>query len=142
MRYEKNGNYFVIKLEKGDRLIENLAKFCEREKIKAGCLSGIGGAERLEVAYYSLKDKKYHSKIFSRPPFEILSLAGNVSISEGQVKIHAHVAFSDSEFRVYGGHLNEATVFPMCEIILMPLKKTLERKRDDETGLYMLDLPS
>jgi hypothetical protein len=140
MRYEKNGNYFVIKLGKDDRIIENLVKFCAKEKIKAGHFEGIGGVSMAEVAYFSPQDKQYHAKVFDRPPMEVLSLKGNASLSEGKIKIHAHMLFSDSSFGVFGGHLNEAAVWPMCEIIFMPLKKTLARKRDEETGLFMLDL--
>jgi hypothetical protein len=140
MKYKKSGNAYVILLEKGDRIIERLTQFCTKEKINSGHLSGIGGVAKVEVAYYGILDKKYHPRVFDKPPYEVVSLKGNVSISEGKIKIHAHITLSDSQFRAFGGHLNEATVFPMCEIIFRPLKDKLERKKDAETGLMFLDI--
>ena len=140
MKYKKSGNAYVILLEKGDMIIEALTRFCAKEKIKAGSLSGIGGVAKAEVAYYDMRDKKYHSQIFDKPPYEVVSLKGNVSISEGKLKVHAHIVLSDSEFRAFGGHLNEADVSPMCEIIFTQLKAKLQRKKDAETGLMFLDL--
>ncbi len=140
MQYKKSGNAYVILLEKGDKIIDSLVRFCEKEKIKAGSLSGIGGVARAELAYYAIKDKRYHSRVFDRPPYEVVSLSGNVSLAEGKIRIHAHMVISDSEFRVFGGHLNEAKVFPMCEIVFRPLKAELKRKKDEETGLMFLDI--
>lgn len=136
----KTGNAFVIMLQKGDRIIESLTKFCSAEKIKAGHFQGIGGLGRAELAYYAIKDRKYHARVFDRPPYEVVSLKGNVSIAEGKLKIHAHIVLSDSKFRAFGGHLNEAEVSPMCEIIFTPLKARLQRKKDAETGIMFLDL--
>jgi len=140
MQYKKSGATFVILLNKGDGIIEKLTEFCTKEKIKAGHFSGIGGVGRAEVAYFSPQDRQYHAKVFDRPPMEVLSLKGNVSLSEGKIKIHAHMLFSDSSFSVFGGHLNEARVWPMCEIIFVPLKAKLQRKKDEETGLFMLNI--
>lgn len=140
MKYKKSGNAYVILLEKGDGIIEALTRFCAKEKIKAGSLSGIGGVAKIDVAYYDIRDRKYHARVLDKPPYEVVSLKGNVSMSEGKLKIHAHIVLSDSEFRAFGGHLNEASVFPMCEIIFTPLKAKLHRKKDAETGLMFLDL--
>jgi len=140
MEYKKSGNVYVVLLEKGDKIIEKLTEFCAKKKIKSGYFSGIGGASEIEVAYYDTREKKYHSKAFGSPPFEIVSLTGNVSLSGWKIKIHSHVVFSDSKFRVFGGHLNEAAVSPMCEIIFTPLKAKLKRKKDEATGLFFLDL--
>ncbi|MFH1237239.1 MAG: PPC domain-containing DNA-binding protein [Candidatus Aenigmatarchaeota archaeon] len=140
MKYKKSGDAYVILLEKGDRIIDSLLRFCTKEKIKAGSLSGIGGVAKAEVAYYDMRDKKYHARVFDKPPYEVVSLKGNVSIAAEKLKIHAHIVLSDSEFRAFGGHLNEADVSPMCEIIFIPLKAKLHRKKDAETGLMFLDL--
>lgn len=140
MKYKKSGDTYVILLEKGDKIIEALTRFCGKEKISAGFFTGIGGVSQAEIAYYAIKDKKYHSQIFKKPPYEVVSLKGNVSMSEGKLKIHAHIVLSDSKFRAFGGHLNEADVSPMCEIIFTTLKAKLHRKKDAETGLMFLDL--
>ncbi len=140
MKYRKIGDSYVIRLEKGEKVMEKLEEFCEKNEIKSGHLSGIGGLERAEIAYYTTEDRKYHSRVFDRPPYELLSIKGNVSLSEGKVKIHAHVLIGDSEFRVFGGHMVEGTVIPTCEIVFFPFAEKIERTKDGGTGLALLDL--
>ena len=140
MRYKKVGNSYLIRLEKGEKVIEKLTDFCVKEGIRSGHFSGIGGLENVEIAYYTIGDKQYHSKFFDRPPYEILSLKGNVSTSEGKIKIHAHVLVGDNKFQTFGGHLNEGVVLPTCEIVFTRFGEIVERKMDGETGLPLLDL--
>jgi predicted DNA-binding protein with PD1-like motif len=140
MRYKRVGNSYLIRLEKGEKIIEKLTEFCEKEGIRSGHFSGIGGLERVDIAYYKIEDKKYHSKVFDRPPMELLSLNGNVSVYEGKIKIHAHLLVGDNKFRTFGGHLNEGVVLPTCEIVFTRFGEIVERKMDGETGLPLLDL--
>ena len=128
MKYRKIGNSYVIRLERGEKVIEKLTEFCRKEGIKSGHFSGIGGLERTEIAYYNIEDKNYHPKAFDKPPYELLSLLGNVTVSEGKLKIHAHVMIGDKEFRTFGGHLIEGTILPTCEIVFFPFDETIERK--------------
>jgi predicted DNA-binding protein with PD1-like motif len=138
MQYKKIGMFYVIKIENGEEIIKNLTKFCDYKKIKGGWFFGLGGAKKIEVAYYSPSKKKYQSSIFKNPPYEILNINGNVALFEKKIKVHTHIAFSDKNFKVYGGHLNEAVISPMCEIIFTPIK-SLERKMDEETKLSILE---
>jgi predicted DNA-binding protein with PD1-like motif len=140
MKYKKVGNTYLIRLEKGESVMKKLHEFCEKEGIRSGHFSGIGGLEWLEIAYYKIEDKKYHSKVFDRPPMELLSLKGNVSVHEGKTKIHAHVLVGDRKFKVFGGHLKDGVVLPTCEIVLTRFGEIVERKMDSETGLPLLDL--
>lgn len=140
MRYKKVGNSYLIRLEKGEKVIEKLEEFCEKEGIHSGHFTGIGGLDKVEIAYYTIEDKQYHSKIFDKPPMELLSLKGNVSMSGGKIKIHAHVLVGDKEFQVFGGHLEDGVVLPTCEIVFTRFGEIVERKMDEETGLPLLDL--
>ncbi|MCK4335712.1 MAG: DNA-binding protein [Candidatus Aenigmarchaeota archaeon] len=140
MKYRKIGSSYLIRLEKGEKVIEKLEEFCGKEGVRSGHFSGIGGFERVEIAYYTTEDKKYHPKVFDKPPMELLSIKGNVSLSEAKLKVHAHVVVGDSEFRVFGGHLIEGIVLPTCEIVFFPFEEMIERKMDGETGLALLDL--
>ncbi len=140
MKFKKSGSSYVILLSRGDRIIECLTEFCAKKRIKAGHFHGIGTLRRAELAYYDVKTKKYRSRVFSKPPLEVVGLSGNVSMSENRTKVHAHVVISDSGFRTFGGHLNEGEAYPMCEVVLAPLRGKLERKMDKETGLHVLKL--
>lgn len=140
MRYKKLGDSYVIRLEKGEKIIEKLEEFCMREGVKSGHFSGIGGLSEVEIAHFSIKDKDYHSKVFRGSVLELISLQGNVTLSEGKVKVHAHVMIGDSGFKTFGGHLVEGTILPTCEIVFVPFGEEIERKTDEETGLALLDL--
>lgn len=140
MRYRKIGDSYVIRLGKGEKVIEKLEEFCGKEGVRSGHFSGIGGLERVEIAYYTIEDRKYHPKVFDKPPYELLSLKGNVAVSGGKLKVHAHVVIGDKEFRTFGGHLIEGTVLPTCEIVFFPFRGTIKRTKDEGTGLSLLDV--
>ncbi|UCC91371.1 MAG: DNA-binding protein [Candidatus Aenigmatarchaeota archaeon] len=140
MRYRKIGDSYVIRLEKGEKVIGKLEEFCEKNGIKSGHFSGIGGLSEAEIAHFSIEEKDYHSKVFRGSVLELISLQGNVTVSEGKLKVHAHVVIGDKEFRTSGGHLMEGTVLPTCEIVFFPFEETIKRTKDGETGLALLDL--
>ena len=71
--------------------------------------------------------------------FEIASLTGNVSLSEGKPFLHLHVVLGDAESQAWAGHLKEAEVLAACEIILMPLTAPLGRVVDPETGIKRIE---
>jgi uncharacterized protein len=139
MKYKKFGEKFVVRLEKGEKVMENLTKFCTDQDIQAGSLSGIGALSQAEVQYYSLKDKEYHKKNFE-DEFEVLNITGNISLVDDKPLIHAHITLSNTDFFAFGGHLVEATVGPTLEVIIEPMPGSITRKFDEEVGLKLIDL--
>jgi uncharacterized protein len=49
---------------------------------------------------------------------ELLSLAGDVALSDGEPVIHAHVVVGCRDTTTRGGHLIDATVRPTLELII------------------------
>lgn len=139
MKHKKLGEKYIIRLFKGEKIIETLTKFLEEESITAAYFSGIGAVIFAELAHYDLEKKEYSSKKF-KSPLEIISLAGNISLFEGKPMIHAHISLGDKSMTMFGGHLKEATVAATCEIILKVFEGSLKRKQDEEIGLNLLDL--
>ena len=139
MNYIETDGKFVLRFVKGDTFIENLIKFLEERKIEFSSFQGIGAALKVEIAFYSLKDKEYHPKTFEGE-FEITGLIGNSSMNEGKPIIHAHTTIADETFNAYGGHVMEIIVAGALEIVLTPLSAKPERKFDEETGLKLLDI--
>ena len=133
-----NGN-FAIRLDRGDKIRESLQEFCRKNKVMLGHFNGIGAISRIELMHYSLKDKKYSSKVMEEP-LEIVSLSGNITSMNFHPRIHSHIVVSDAKMRAFAGHLNEATVSATCEIFLTALKGVVERKRSDEIGLDLMDV--
>ena len=139
MKSKKINNGCVIRLEKGEKIIENLTNFLEEEQIRNGFFIGLGALSKVELALYRLEDKKYFFKEF-KEALEISSLHGNIFLKEGKPFIHAHIVVSDEDMVTHGGHLKEAIVGPTCEIIFIELENEIKKEYDEEIGLWLLDI--
>lgn len=140
MKSLKISNGFLIRLSRGEKIIESLSNFLEGKNIRSGFLKGIGGASEIELGYYNLETKEYSWKTFSQI-HEVLSLLGNISLVNEKPFIHAHVVISNDQFQSFGGHLKEAAVGATLEVLITPIEETVARIQDDEIGLKLLDLP-
>ncbi|MFA6089566.1 MAG: PPC domain-containing DNA-binding protein, partial [Candidatus Woesearchaeota archaeon] len=90
MKSKKINNGYIIRLEKGEEIIELLTKFCKNNKIKSGIITGIGGTDNACLKYYDLEKKEYLSKKFSGKNYEIVSLNGNISLIKNEPFMHIH----------------------------------------------------
>lgn len=134
----KSGNCFIIKLQRGEKIIESLQAFCKLHNVSAGHFKAIGAVEHAELAHYRVDTKQYSTKIINEQ-LEIASLAGFVTFFENAPHIHAHIVVSDSSMKAYAGHLKEAVVSATCEIVLTHLDAMIGRQHDAITGLNLLN---
>ena len=139
MKYKKVDQGYLIRIDKGEKLIESIIKFCRDLRINSAWFSGIGSVSEIDLAYYRV-DKKEYSRDKIEEPVEIVSLIGNVTMLDNKHVVHAHVVVSNAKMETYGGHVNEATVSGTCEIFLTDLKARIERKHREEIGLNLLDI--
>ena len=140
MEYKEVGEHYILRLEKGEDIIEKMTEFCKKENLKSGHFSGIGALEEVEIGYYDVKDRKYHTKKIKEEHIELLSLKGNVSLDqENIIKVHAHVVISDKNLNARGGHLVKGIVSITCEIVFIEFDKTIKRNHNDRPGLQLLD---
>ncbi len=139
MVYKKLGQCYAIRLELGDEILSQLIALCEREKIGAGFFNGLGAAQEVELAHYSLPTKEY-TPLKLTGQFEITSLHGNVSTMDGKAYIHSHISVVDDKFNTSSGHLRAAVISATCEIFLMALDGRLPRAKDQEIGLNLLQI--
>jgi len=139
MRFRKCGSRWIVRIDRGEELVETLGRFCSEQGIGAASVSGIGAADRLVLGYFETAAKQYHS-VERTGDHEITSLSGNVSTLEGRVYLHLHATVSDTACRAFGGHLSSARISGTCEVVLDPLAGAIGRKFDPEVGLNVLDL--
>jgi predicted DNA-binding protein with PD1-like motif len=139
MKYFVLGSTYIIRLDAGEKIVESLRSLCEQDKITAGFLNGLGAVSEAELGWFD-RDAKDYRVLRVQEPCEIISLYGNVSVFDGHPFLHCHIALGSRAFGVRGGHLREAVVSATCEITLTRFFDEIERKKDDETGLYLLDL--
>ncbi len=131
---------WIIRLEKGEEIVQTLKKFCSQQHLTGGQFNGIGAVGSVTVGLFEMENKQYHS-LELVGDYEITSLMGNLSTMKGEAYLHLHVTISDKNHRVFGGHLNQAVVSATAEIILEEFPDLGERYFDDEAGLNLLDLP-
>ncbi len=140
MHSEKVGENYLLILKRGETVIASLKEFCRKEGLKNGFFAGIGAVDQVEVAHYSVENKKYSSFKLGEP-LEMISLIGNVFLGpEKELIVHAHTAFGRPNGELLGGHLVEARISGTAEILFTPLPSNLEKEFDEETGLKILKL--
>ena len=138
MEYIKDGQNYLIRLEKEEEIMTSLQKFMLDEKIPSGLLKGLGALKDVELGFYELEKKTYIRKKFP-PEAELLSLIGNLSWKEGSTAWpHIHVVLGDANFNAFGGHLFTAKVAVTVELYLETCSKKVSREFDDITGLHLL----
>ena len=139
MHFTQVDEGYMIRLEKGEEIIETVIKFALENRIPAGILTGIGAADKIRVGYYNPRTKGYPERTFNGE-LEIATLIGNLSWVGENPMAHLHIIFSDENMNALGGHLFEARISATCEIYLRVFTKKLDRKPDEEIGLNLLDL--
>ncbi|MBI3485777.1 DNA-binding protein [Candidatus Daviesbacteria bacterium] len=111
MKVKQIKDKFIIRLEKDEKLVEELILFCQQYNIKQGLILGIGALSQVTIGYYKLATKNYHFQDFSGD-LEVTSLIGNIALLKDKPMIHLHINISDESFKVYGGHLKEGVIGP------------------------------
>ena len=139
MKFKKIENTYFVRLERREKIIENIKDFCTKNNIKLGYFSGIGALGEVELAHYIVENKKYTSKTFKQP-LEITNLTGNITTMDNEVYLHCHITLGDEEMKVIAGHLVEGKITATCEIVLVSLGGEINRKHDDLIGLNLLDI--
>jgi predicted DNA-binding protein with PD1-like motif len=137
MKHIKSGATYILRLDRGERIVETLTRFCEKRKVRAGYFFGIGTCRRAELGFFRMGHKRYSFRTFPGE-YEIASLQGNVSLRNGSAFVHAHIVISGPDFLARGGHLKEAEVLATCEIALSLFSRPLARTLSRSSGLNLL----
>jgi len=131
---------FMGKLRHGADLLEEITGICKEREIRLGRIEAIGAVRKACTGFYDQKRREYEYITIDQP-LEIANLTGNISIRDGSPMVHAHVTFSDSTGKTYGGHLAPGTIVFACELAIETLDgPALERRFDQETGLPLWDM--
>ncbi|MFZ0391716.1 MAG: PPC domain-containing DNA-binding protein [Calditrichia bacterium] len=139
MQVQQMDNNFLIRLQRGEKVMESLLQFSKETQLEGAILQGLGAVTEVTLGYFEWDKKEYRQKTFSEI-FEMLSLLGNLTRVEGEHFWHLHASLADSEYRSFGGHFFEATVTVTAELVVTPLPQPLIRSFDDTTRLNLWDL--
>jgi predicted DNA-binding protein with PD1-like motif len=140
MKYSFDGFNYWLRLDKGEKLQENLQKFMNATGIKGGWVNGIGAALQGELGYYNLKKQEYQWHQFNDMK-EVLSLQGNLTKNEsGKYHSHLHGVFGDEKYGTIGGHVKDLTVGGTLEMFVHSSFIDLKRNKNEKVGLEIWDL--
>jgi predicted DNA-binding protein with PD1-like motif len=138
--YEDKGlKTFALVFAKDEQLKPSLTDFAKAHQLSAAQLTGIGAFSEVTLGYFDRATKTYQ-QIPIREQAELLSLAGNFTLNDGEPKLHAHVVVGKSDGTAHGGHFLAGKVWPTLEMIVAETPAHLRRTQDDETGLALIDL--
>ena len=139
MKYRRIEDTIIARIDRGEEILEKMKEIALKENIKLANVNALGATDDFTVGVYNVEEQKYYSNSF-KGAFEIVSLTGSINTMNGEYYAHIHMSAADDQGRTFGGHLNRAVVSATCEMFISIIYGKIDRFRDEETGLNLLDL--
>ncbi len=139
MKYKRFGNTLVVRIDRGEEILDKLRELAEKESIKLASVSALGATNDFTVGVFNTAEKKYCSNEFEGA-FEIVSLTGTISTMDGAFYAHLHMSAGNEKGEVFGGHLNRAMISATCEMVVTVIDGEVDRYHDDDVGLNLFKL--
>jgi predicted DNA-binding protein with PD1-like motif len=135
--YKRYGSKYVIRIDKGEEIIESMKEFALKSGVKLGSITGIGAVNKATIGLFDTARKVYISRNLCGD-FELVSITGNITTMNGEVYIHAHACLADIESRTYGGHMNSAVISATSEVMVDTFEGCIDRELNIDIGLNLL----
>jgi len=129
----------VLVFDKGDEVVEHLLAFAKQEQLTAASFTGIGAFSEVTLGFFE-RERKDYKRIPLAEQVEVLTLAGDIALKDGEPQVHAHVVLGKADGTAWGGHLLEGHVWPTLELVLVESTAELRRTLDEETGLPLIKI--
>ena len=131
MEYRKFGSTYILRIDRGEEILESITKLCQAEEIRLGSMGEV------TLGVFNREKFAYESTTYTGD-YEIASLSGTVTTKEGKPYLHIHMAAANAvKGECYGGHLNHAIVSLTGEFVIQQLDGTVEREYSQEVGLNL-----
>ena len=138
MEYRRFNNQIIIRIDKGEEILDKIKEVSLKEKIKLASVTALGATNDFVVGVYKVDEKKYYSNHFTGN-YEIVSLTGTINTMNGDFYTHIHMSAVNDKGEVFGGHLNSAIVSATCEMVINVIDGIVDRKLDKEVGLNLFE---
>lgn len=139
MKYQRFEQTIVVRMDKGEDIVEQVKNVALKENIKLASISALGAINEFTVGVFKTKEKKYYANEF-KGDFEIVSLTGTINTMNDEYYSHMHLSAGNAQGQVFGGHLNKAIVSATCEMVIQIINGEVDRYFDEEVGLNLLKL--
>lgn len=137
MEYSIDNSTAILRLKKGEKIMETILPFLEENQIHSGYLSGLGAVSQVTIQRYVLEEQKYES-LELKGEFEVTGLTGTITRLDGMAHVHAHIVLGDKNFRALTGHLLDGLVAATLEVIIHKVNFPITRKYAKDIGLSLL----
>lgn len=136
MEYKRFENTIILRMDKGEEILDTLKKVAIKENIKLASISALGACDHFVAGVYDVNTKEYKKNVFDGV-YEITSLVGNINTMNDEYYSHLHITCADSNGNCFGGHLNEARISATCEMFITIIDGRINRFKDELTGLNL-----
>lgn len=137
MDYRKFGNTYIVRLDKGEDILEQVRTLALKEGIRLASVQALGAVNDFTVGVFNTAEKKYYANSF-QGSYEIVSLTGTIDTMGGEFYCHLHMSAGDGQGHVVGGHLNRAVISATCEMVVTDIPGAVDRAFSEEIGLNLL----
>lgn len=127
-------NNYVLRLELGDDIHEQIQSFCAHNAINNAAVQGLGSVDSPTLAHYSIKTKQFTDKQLDGI-YEVASLLGNVALVDGNPFAHIHVTVSGPDMLAHAGHLVKGQCSATLELIITAYPSHHWKTDDEAIGL-------
>ena len=136
MEYKRFDKDIVVRIDKGEEILEKIKEVAIKENIKLATVTALGATNEFTIGVFKTEEKKYYSNLF-QGDFEIVSLTGSINTMNDEFYTHIHMSAGDEKGNVYGGHLNKAIVSATCEMFIHVIEGKVDRELSKDIGLNL-----
>lgn len=129
---------YLVVMQRGDDVLSGLTAFAEKYNITFASFTGLGAMSSTRIGCYDRAKQMYHI-IPVNGQAETVSFIGNITLFNGKPVVHVHMAVSQSDGLVRGGHLFNAIVWPTLEVIVTVEPVAVYKKKEADTGFALTD---
>jgi len=139
MIYRKFNETYMVRMDVGEEIMEQLMTLCVREHIMLAQVDAIGAADQAELGVYDLETRTYHAETV-QSFMEITSLSGSVTTMDGKPYIHLHASLADQNHVIHGGHVLKMRVGATCEMFVRTIDGSVCRKKEPTLGINLWEM--
>ena len=136
MEYKRFENTIVVRIDRGEEILEKIKEIALKENIKLANINALGATNDFTVGVFNVDEKKYYANSF-KGNFEIVSLIGTINTMNDEFYTHIHMSAGNDKGEVFGGHLNRAIVSATCEMVINIIDGKVDRYFDEDIGLNL-----
>ena len=138
MDYRRFNDTYILRIDRGEEVLETLKALCSKEDIRLAQVDALGAVDHAVVSVYDVPTKTFFKKELDGP-MEIAGLTGSVTRKDGEPYLHLHGSLCDRELKAWGGHINALRVSATCEMIIRVIPGEVGRRLDENIGLNLFE---